>query len=51
MGHKLHMDQNEKLAMYGVTHIVAIDGFSRKIVPHSTMPVKNYFTIYQEVYR
>ena len=27
-GHKLHMDQNEKLAMFGVTHVVAIDGFS-----------------------
>ena len=31
-GHKLHIDQNEKLAMYGVTHIEAVDGFSGKIV-------------------
>ena len=30
-GHKLHIDQNEKLLMYGVTHIGAVDGFSRKI--------------------
>ncbi|XP_041843882.1 uncharacterized protein LOC121641670 [Melanotaenia boesemani] len=51
MGHKLHMDQNEKLAMYGVTHVLAIDGFSKKVVAHSTMPVKNNLTIYQEVYR
>ncbi|KAL7397154.1 hypothetical protein ABVT39_017641 [Epinephelus coioides] len=51
MGHKLHMDQNEKLTMYGVTHVIAIDGFSKKIVGHSTMPVKNNLTIYEEVYR
>ena len=25
-GHKLHIDQNEKLVMYGVTHICAVDG-------------------------
>ena len=31
-GHKLHIDQNEKLAMYGVTHVAAIDGHSRFIV-------------------
>ncbi|XP_060734882.1 uncharacterized protein LOC132851919 [Tachysurus vachellii] len=30
MGHKIHMDQNEKLAMFGVTHVLAIDGFSKK---------------------
>lgn len=51
MGHKLHMDQNEKLAMYGVTHVVAVDGFSKKIVAHSTMPIKNNLIIYEEVYR
>ena len=27
-GEKLHFDQNEKLNMYGVVHILAIDGFS-----------------------
>ena len=31
-GHKLHLDQNEKLKMFGVTHIVARDGYSGKIV-------------------
>ncbi|XP_016335631.1 uncharacterized protein LOC107684020 [Sinocyclocheilus anshuiensis] len=51
MGHKLHLDQNEKLVMFGVTHVVAIDGFSSQIVAHNTMPVKNNLTIYQKVYR
>ena len=40
MGHKLHLDQNEKLGMFGVTHVLAVDGYSSKIVAHSTMPVK-----------
>lgn len=50
-GHKLHMDQNEKLVMYGVTHVAAIDGHSRYIVAATTMPVKNNLTIYREVYK
>lgn len=50
-GHKLHMDQNEKLCMFGVTHVIAIDGFTKKIVGHSTMPIKNNLTIYEEVYK
>ncbi|KAE8296624.1 hypothetical protein D5F01_LYC05385 [Larimichthys crocea] len=50
-GHKLHIDQNEKLVMFGVTHVLSVDGFSSKIISHSTMPVKNNLTIYQEVYR
>ena len=40
MGHKLHIDQNEKLVMFGVTHIIAVDGYSKKIVANATMPVK-----------
>lgn len=51
VGHKIHLDQNEKLAMFGVTHVLAIDGFSSKIVGRSTMPVKNNLTIYSDVYR
>ncbi|XP_051976211.1 uncharacterized protein LOC127638638 [Xyrauchen texanus] len=51
MGHKLHLDQNEKLAMFGVTHVIAVDGYSSKVVAHATMPVKNNLTIYEEVYR
>ena len=31
-GDKLHFDQNEKLNMFGVTHVLAIDGYSRKVV-------------------
>ena len=50
-GHKLHMDQNEKLVMYGVTHVAAIDGHSRFLVGHATMPVKNNLAIYEKVYR
>ncbi|KTG44478.1 hypothetical protein cypCar_00040036 [Cyprinus carpio] len=51
MGQKVHMDQNEKLAMFGVTHVLAIDGFSKKIVAHSTMPIKNNLAIYEDVFR
>ena len=50
-GHKLHIDQNEKNVMFGVTHICAVDGFSRKIVAFSTMPIKNNYLIYDTVYR
>ena len=39
-GHKLHLDQNEKLSMYGVTVVIAIDGFSRKVTAFAVMPVK-----------
>lgn len=51
MGHKIHIDQNEKLVMFGVTHILAVDGYSSKVVAHTTMPVKNNLRIYEEVYR
>ncbi|XP_013421241.1 uncharacterized protein LOC106181414 [Lingula anatina] len=49
--HKMHIDQNEKLVMFGVTHVLARDGFSGKIVSHATMAVKNNLTIYEEVYK
>ena len=32
--------------MYGVTHVVAIDGFSRKIVAMITIPIETPVTIY-----
>ena len=35
-GHKVHIDQNEKLSMYGVTHISAIDGYSSSQCPLKT---------------
>lgn len=44
-GEKLHFDQNEKLVMYGVTHVLAVDGYSQKIVGFVTMPRKNPITI------
>lgn len=50
-GHKLHVDQNEKLAMFGVTHIAAIDGYSAKIVGFVTMPIKNNLEICEHLYR
>ena len=40
-GEKLHVDQNEKLVMFGVTHVCAVDGFSGKIVSFISMPIKN----------
>ena len=45
------MDQNEKLVMFGVTHVIAVDGHSKKIVANATMPIKNNLTIYEQVYR
>jgi len=50
-GHKLHMDQNEKLVMFGVVHVLAVDGYSSKIVAWKSMPVKNNLTIYDTVFR
>ena len=50
-GHKMHFDQNEKLAMYRVAHVVATDGHSRFITGAYTMPVKNKLVIYEEVFR
>ena len=50
-GHKVHVDQNEKLAMYGVTHVVAVDGYSGRIVGAAIMPEKNAIDIYKSVFR
>ena len=49
-GQKVHIDQNEKLVMFGVTHICAVDGYSGKIVGFATMPRKNNFLIYKHLY-
>ena len=45
-GEKIHLDQNEKLVMFGVVQVIVVDGFSRKIVGFSTMPRKNPIAIY-----
>lgn len=50
-GEKLHIDQNEKFVMFGLTHICAIDGFSGKIVGFAILPLKNNILIYQHFYR
>ena len=50
-GLKLHIDQNEKLVMYVVTHVTVIDGHSRFASCRVTMPVKNNQIVYEEVYR
>ena len=50
-GHKLHLDQNEKLVLFGVVHVIARDGSSGKIVSFASMPVKNNIVIYDEIYR
>ena len=50
-GHKLHMDQNEKLSVFGVTCVIARDGYSGMIVASAVMPKKNNILIYEHVYR
>ncbi|XP_065894563.1 uncharacterized protein [Dysidea avara] len=50
-GHKLHVDQNEKLVMYGVTHVTAVDGYSGMIVGFTSMPIKNNIEIYCNLYK
>ena len=49
-GHKLHIDRNEKLVMFGLTHVCAIDGFSGELVGFVIMPQKNNVTIYEHLY-
>ena len=46
--HKLHVDQNEKLVMYGV--IRARDGYSGMITGYTTMVIKNNLTIYEKMF-
>ena len=50
-GHKLHVDQNEKHVIYGVTHVVACDGYSGMITGYKTMAIKNNLTIYEKMFR
>ena len=49
-GEKVHIDQNEKLVMFGVTHVCAVDGYSGKIVAFTIMPIKNNIIIYEHLY-
>lgn len=50
-GEKIHLDQNEKLAMFGVVHVLAIDGYSRKICGLISIPRKNAITIYDKLFQ
>ena len=50
-GHKVHIDQNEKLVMYGVVHVCSRDGYSGMITSFATMPRKNNAIIYERVYK
>lgn len=50
-GHKLHVDQNEKLVMFGCTHVCAVDGFSGKVVGFVTMPIKNNVEVYAHLFQ
>ena len=45
------MDQNKKLVVYGVKHVIVIDCHSRFIAAFLIMPIKNEAIIYDEVYR
>ena len=49
-GHKLHVDQKEKLIEYGMTHVMSQDGFSGKVISFLTLPIKNNLAIYDKVY-
>lgn len=48
-GETLHIDQNEKCVMFGVTHVAAVDGYSQKIVGFITLP-KNPILIYRHFF-
>ena len=50
-GEKLHFDQNEKLVMFGVTHVLAMDGHSRMIIGFVTIPMKNSVALHASLFR
>ena len=50
-GNKVHIDQNEKLVLFGVTHVCAVDGYSGMIVGLATFPVKNNALVYEHLYK
>ena len=50
-GHKIHIDQNEKLVAFGVVHVVATDGYSRMALQAHTMAVKNNLAIYTGIWQ
>ena len=50
-GHKLHIDQNEKLVSFGIMTVASRDGYSGMIVSFGVMPIKNNLAIYDLVYK
>ena len=50
-GHKIHIDENEKLVEFGVTHVYAVDGYSRMCVAALSSPVKNNVLIYECIFK
>ena len=46
---QIHIDQNEKLVLFGVTHVCAVDGYSGMIVGFATFPVKNNALVYEHL--
>ena len=49
-GHKLHVDENEKFLMHGVSHVLACHGYSGMIYGYTTMAIKNNLTIYEKMF-
>lgn len=50
-GHKCHLDQNKNLVHYGVTEVIAVDGYSSFITGKSVMALKNNIIICRDVIR
>ena len=50
-GHKFHLDQSEKLIRYGVTEVIAVDGYSSFTTATSVMLLKNNIAVYRDVFR
>ena len=49
-GQKLHIDQNEKLIMFGVFQAACIDGHTGKIIRHIIISQKNNMLLYENLY-
>jgi len=49
-GHNQHIDQHEKMVMFGITFVILVDGCSGYVLSFSVMPIKCNTTIYEEVY-
>lgn len=50
-GHKMRVDQNEKLEMHLVTRVAAKDGHCYFVVGYATMRMKNNLIVFEDVCR